>query len=263
MRARSILYHDVVSPGVFNSSGFPGAAAARYKLEQSEFEKHLEAIATAIPDKPGNVLDLLAGPGVQRPFLLTFDDGGASASSCIVGILEQLGWQAHFFVTTNYIGCQGFLSKQQIRALRNHGHIIGSHSCSHPERMAKLGWEQLVWEWDTSRKLLSDILGEEVCVASVPAGDYSPRVAEAASFAGIRVLFNSEPTTRCRFVEGCLVLGRYAIWRGMSPAIAAGLASERLMPRIRQLLSWKLKKVAKSAAGPAYTKMRNLYLGKE
>ncbi len=59
-------------------------------------------------------------------------------------------------------------------------------------------------------------------------------------------------------MEGCLVLGRYAIWQGMSPAIAAGLASERLMPRIRQLLSWKLKKGAKSVAGPAYTKMRNL-----
>ncbi len=263
MRATSILYHDVINPGAFDSSGFTGAGAARYKLDRGEFERHLEAIATAIADKPGNVLDLLEQPRFQWPFLLTFDDGGVSVSTCILDIIAKFDWQAHFFVTTNYIGSPGFLSREQIRAARNAGHVIGSHSCSHPERMSSLGLEQLVREWGTSRKLLSDILGEDVCVASVPGGHYSRKVAEAASFAGIRALFTSEPTVKCHFVGECLVLGRYTIWRGMSPELAAGLASERLTPRLKQLLFWKLKKVVKLVGGPGYTKMRNFLLGEE
>ena len=48
MRARSIMYHDVVEQGDFASSGFPGEAAHLYKLTREEFERHLAAIAAAI-----------------------------------------------------------------------------------------------------------------------------------------------------------------------------------------------------------------------
>src|SRR5262245_47304812 len=51
-----------------------------------------------------------------------------------------------------------------------------------------------------SRELLRDILGESVTVASVPGGYYGRAVAETAAEAGIRVLFNSEPTTRTQTV---------------------------------------------------------------
>ena len=79
-------------------------------------------------------------------------------------------------------------------------------------------------EWRNSRRTLSDILGEDVTVASVPGGYYSNTVALAASAAGIRVLFTSEPTTRCYFVDDCLVIGRYCLRTGTPPATAARLA---------------------------------------
>src|SRR5262249_23924245 len=99
MRAVSLLYHDVVPPGDFECSGFPGGDAAIYKLELSEFEKHLTAIHNVI-DRPATISDFARSNG--PPTLLTFDDGGSSARTCIVDLLDALGWRAHFFVTTNW-----------------------------------------------------------------------------------------------------------------------------------------------------------------
>ena len=261
MRAISILYHDVVSQDRFESSGFPGPDAARYKLRLEEFEEHLMAMARAVSSKPASVLDLLRKTQMQLPLLLTFDDGGSSAAH-IGDMLESLGWRAHFFIPTDYIGARTFLNKEQIRALLRRRHVIGTHSCSHPERMSHCHWEKLVEEWSRSVEVLGSILGEPVRVASVPGGHYSKKVAEAASFAGIKALFNSEPTEKCYYVGECLVLGRYTIQRGMAPKIAAGIASGQRLPRLKQLLFWNLKKVAKVLGGGSYLKTRRFILGK-
>jgi len=259
MRAISLLYHDVVSKDNLDSSGFPGRDAASYKLEFSQFERHLKAIAKVINYKPVSVFDLVRGVNIQFPFLLTFDDGGSSAHNLIADILESFGWYGHFFITVNYIGTSSFMSNYQIRALKEKGHIIGSHSCSHPMRMSFCSWEELLEEWNTSVKILSNILGEQVSVASIPGGYYSKKVAEAASFAGIKALFSSEPTTRCHYVNGCLVLGRYTLRRETPDNIAAGLASGSLSPQLKQLLFWNSKKIFKTLGGGFYLKMRKFF----
>ena len=115
-------------------------------------------------------------------------------------------------------------------------------------------------EWTTSVKVLSELLGEQVIVASVPGGHYSKEVARAASRAGIKVLFNSEPTTRSHQVDGCLVLGRYTIIRGMSPALAARIACGSRASRLRQFVFWNTKKILKLLGGEAYLRVRNLAL---
>jgi len=259
MRAFSLLYHDVVNPGEFDSSGFPDIGARSYKLERDEFERHLNAIARTAKSKPISIFDLLGGAKINLPFLLTFDDGGSSATF-IADILESFGWRGHFFIAVNYIGTPSFLTKKQILALKKRGHVIGTHSCSHPERMSHCSWKELLEEWGTSAKILSGILGEQVSIASLPRGYYSKKVAAAASFVGIKALFTSEPTTRCNYVEECLVLGRYPIQRWTPPEIAAGLASGQLSPRLKQFLFWNFKKIAKSFGREFYSKTRKFFL---
>src|SRR2546421_11759443 len=129
-------------------------------------------------------------------------------------MLERHGLRGHFFVVTDFIGTAPFLNADQIRELRGRGHVVGSHSCSHPERISACGREQLVEEWRRSCAVLSDILGEAVTTASVPGGFYSKAVAEAAAEAGVRLLYTSEPTTRTWTVAGCEVRGRYSVVRG-------------------------------------------------
>jgi peptidoglycan/xylan/chitin deacetylase (PgdA/CDA1 family) len=258
MNVISLLYHDVVEPGFEDESGFPGAAAGRYKLARVAFEEHLRALERSPGRPPLSVTDL-AGHPPPRAWSLTFDDGGASALR-IGEILAQRGWTAHFHVTVGRIGTTGFVDAGDIRAVREMGHIVGSHTCTHPERMSACSWADLVLEWQESVDALGEILGEPVRVASVPGGYYSPKVARAAALAGIEALFTSEPTASIRRIDGCLVFGRYVVKKNVSAATASALASGARLPRYRQLAAWNAIKAAKIAGGTAYPKIRRRLL---
>ncbi len=260
MRVICLLYHDVIEESDWNSSGFTGPGTAKYKLSRREFEAHVESIAKMRHEPPKLAHELKTVIDDTVPFLLTFDDGGESAITAVAGILKELGWSGHFFVTVDQIGKKGFLNTEQIRSLRREGHVIGSHSLSHPMRMSRCSEEELVNEWTSSVKILSEILNEQVDTASVPGGYYSNRVGETAARAGIRVLFNSEPTTAIHNVLGCRVVGRYNISRGMRLGVSGDLVSVHSRERSRQWLYWNFKKLAKTFAGRPYLAARQWLL---
>jgi peptidoglycan/xylan/chitin deacetylase (PgdA/CDA1 family) len=253
-RAISIMYHDVIDSDVA-SSGFTGAGADIYKLDRLEFAGHLDSIRRP-PDVIGRE------QRSRTPLFLTFDDGGVSAHTHIAPMLEERGWRGHFFVTTDRIGQPGFLDASQIRDLSERGHVIGSHSCSHPPRISACSPAELRREWTDSVAALASIVNRDVTVASVPGGFYSAAVGRAAAAAGIQVLFTSEPTTRVGRIGECLLLGRYGIWRGMPPSTSGAIAAGALVPRLRQAAWWSVKKAAKSLPGDPYAKLRRTLLGR-
>lgn len=258
LKVASLLYHDVVEKGRYETSGFQGVGPDRYKLEAAEFEEHLRALAEHVGHPPV-VVDELSREDPSLPWLLTFDDGGASALR-IGDALAEKGWRGYFFVTADFIGAKGFLSAQEIRSLDSMGHLIGSHSCSHPARMARCSWAQLEDEWSRSTSVLADIVGHPVALASIPGGDYGENVARAAAAAGIRRLFTSEPVLTVREVDGCAVFGRFAIVRHAPPERAVALAAARTAPRLRQFASWQAKKAVKAMGGDRYLKLRGFLL---
>jgi hypothetical protein len=246
-------YHDVVRQEDFKSSGFQSPGANIYKVDRADFSKHLEVFRR----NPTRWLFFRK----LRKVVLTFDDGGVSAVA-VAKMIEQCFWRAYFFVPTDRIGCAGFLNETQIRALRKSGHVIGSHSCSHPIRMACCTDEQLDREWSESVRVLERILGERVTTASLPGGYYSRRVAAAAARAGIRTLFISEPVTSTRSVDGCLVVGRFAVQRGTSEQRVASLVAGDLWPRLQCYLFWNCKKLMKAIGGEAWLKLRYFILAR-
>jgi len=260
MRCLAIMYHDVVENGDFESSGFPGEGAHVYKLRREDFECHLDAIRDAVPSGAVSTIAARRQWSSTPPVFLTFDDGGATALHPTADLLERRGWRGHFFVTTGRIGTPGFLSADAVRDLRRRGHIVGSHSASHPTRMSALSRAGLDREWRESIACLSEIAGEPLKVASVPGGYYSREVARSAAAAGIEVLFTSEPTAATAQVDGCLVLGRYVVQRAMGPEWSAGLAAGLRGPRWRQTALWKAKRVAKTLGGGAYLTLRRAIL---
>jgi peptidoglycan/xylan/chitin deacetylase (PgdA/CDA1 family) len=239
MKSIALLYHDVVCHGDFSASGFDRADANIYKMDVQQFRCHLDAVA-----KTG------------RHPLITVDDGGVSALGTIAPLLEERRFFGCFFIATDFIGRRGFLSRDQIRELRRRGHLIGSHSCSHPERISHCSWHQLVDEWKRSADILSGLLEEPVPLASVPGGFYSRRVAKAAAAAGRRILFTSDPTTAVRRVDGCVVLGRFTLQRTSSPERAAAFARGDWLPILQQSLHWNAKKCAKTIGGAAWLRFR-------
>ncbi len=255
MRCTSLLFHDVVPDGHWQSSGFAGADADAYKMDGEEFRGHLNAIAGGLRRTVTTAGEVLPGTVTDHPLLFTFDDGGVSALYT-ADLLEEFGWKGHFFITAGRIGTAGFLDSAQIQELHQRGHVIGSHSFTHPLRMALCSEAQLDDEWQRSGKVLSEILGEPVRVASVPGGLYSRAVASSASKAGIRLLFNSEPVTQSHTVDECLVLGRFGVMRGNAPARSAALVAGDRQLLLREYLFWNTKKLGKRVLGSAWLKAR-------
>src|SRR5690242_4916168 len=225
MKAVTLLYHDVTQAGGAASSGFNSSDADIYKLDAADFERHLEAIAGTHNYPESTVEELLRRAPVRDkiPVLLTFDDGGASALTA-ADMLDRRGWKGHFFITTDFIGSPAFVTRADIRELHSRGHVVGSHSCSHPLRISYLPDNELRLEWQKSVDTLQEILGEKVESASVPGGFYSTRVVEFAARAGIRALFNSEPVVRVSRTSGCAVIGRFGLQRDSPPELAAKFA---------------------------------------
>lgn len=254
MRAYSLAYHDV-------TDGHHGELLGHkslYKLTPADFREHVESIYSR--NAAVETLEHARKWGQLRPAFLTFDDGELGSYLFVADELERKGWRGHFFITTQWIGKRGFMDSTQIRELRTRGHVIGSHSCTHPSRMSHLHWTELMNEWATSRAILSDILAEPVTVASVPDGFYSRKVGEAAAASGMEVLFTSEATSNVSELSGCMILGRYFIQKHTPAAVSGAIAAGERWPRYRQAAGWNFKKALKAVAGESYLTVRRSVL---
>jgi peptidoglycan/xylan/chitin deacetylase (PgdA/CDA1 family) len=244
-------YHDVTdTPG---ESGFQRNGAVAYKIGTTAFARQLDRIAAG-PLAPSLVTGLdLRRPG--RHLLLTFDDGGKSALS-IGDELCRRGWRGHFFITTALIGRRTFLSREEIRYLRDCGHLIGTHSHNHPDIYRELCWEHMVVEWQQSSDILAQLLGESCTTGAVPGGEISRNVLRSAAASGLRHLFTSEPTLRHRAVGGCWILGRFCVKHS---------TSAKEIDRLIQFQGWGGKLLArrlKNAAARSFSPLYRLYVNR-
>lgn len=244
MRTVSLLFHDVFAASP-QESGFRSPAADRYKLSVEQFDAQLDGIAS-----------------VRHPAcLITVDDGGVSYYTCVADRLEARGWRGYCFVPTDMIGRPGFLDAAQIRELDARGHVIGSHSASHPARLSACSSDRIHDEWSRSRQILEDLLGRAVVVGSVPGGYYSRRVARAARDAGLRVLFTSEPATSIRDGDGIDVRGRFTIRQGHPADAARRLLLPAPWARVAAWASWNAKGLVKPLLGPSYMRIADWIQG--
>jgi peptidoglycan/xylan/chitin deacetylase (PgdA/CDA1 family) len=254
VRVRALMYHDVLaSPG--ESSGFEGSGAAVYSVSAERFGEHLDRIEQSVGRPPATV-DAFK---TDDPWMITFDDGGASAVAAGEELARR-GWRGHFFIVTDLVGTPRFVDWDGVRALADQGHAIGSHSRSHPQPISACSWDDLLDEWSHSVQALSEAIGRPVSTGSVPGGYLSPTVARAAAAAGIETLFTSEPVQTLREIDGCLLIGRYAIRRDTDAATAAAAAAGAARPWLSQRASWSLRKAAKRAGGRNYERLRSAML---
>lgn len=262
MKMAALLYHDVVGQPGFQESGFPGGDANAYKFSDAEFAEHMRCVHARTSGRGVDIFAALAGKAGGRDFLLTFDDGGVGAIRYTADILERYDSRGHFFITSDYIGTNGFLGRPEIAELHRRGHVIGSHSRSHPPVISRCTRAELLSEWGDSVRALSDITGAAVTTASVPGGFYSGEVADTAIAAGIRILFTSEPTARVRRRGECSLIGRYSVQRGTTPAAAAALAACDPAATARQAVYWNAKKLLKTAGGRYWLWFRKAVLAR-
>jgi peptidoglycan/xylan/chitin deacetylase (PgdA/CDA1 family) len=248
-------FHDVVE-SLSSARPIAPGHTTNYTVDLRRFREHLSAVRSGVGHRAVCTADYV--DYYRSPVLLTIDDGALSSYTRIAPALEELGWRGHFFITVNWIGTDGFLDEAQIKDLHQRGHLIGSHSCSHPSRMSTLRRCELLREWRNSCMRLQDIVGGPITVASVPGGYYSREVAVTAAECGIRVLFNSTPTVASTFVSGCRILGRYTVRGNTSVSEVGDIAADHAWPRWKQSAIWSAKQAAKRMAGPWYLTLRQV-----
>ena len=254
MAVLGLMYHDVVA-GDRVESGFEGAGADHYKVAVARFERHLDAVAASgrepflvTSDDPGSLL-------------FTFDDGGRSAATEIAPRLERRGWRGHFFVTTERIGTAGFLAPDEVRALHEAGHVVGSHGLTH-RALTALGDDEIRREWTESRAALERLVEAPVTVASVPTGRYSEVVGLLAAEAGYEHVFTSEPWLEPRRLGSARAYGRFAIDARTSPERIGALCSLSRPTLLWIGGGWYVRKAAKAALGPVYDPLRRRVLAR-
>jgi peptidoglycan/xylan/chitin deacetylase (PgdA/CDA1 family) len=237
------MLHDVLPDGhPLDESGFTGPGPDRYKIRQPLFEA-------------------MAGRAHRSGTVLTFDDGGRSALDVVAPVLDEHGLRGRFFIATAQLGTPGFLDRRQVGELAAAGHVVGSHSHTHPERMSALSYQEILTEWRTSIASLEDAIGAPVEQASVPNGFTNQAVVAAAHEAGIRTLFTSTPTRRRRTFRGMDVVGRFAVLAVDTPRAAVGLAADALLPRLQQQARWQALALPKRLLGDRYLEVRSRILG--
>lgn len=234
------MYHDVLNEQ-FPYSGFQKVGALQYTIDSKILD-----------------LQLKLAEGMDN-VQFTFDDGGESFYNVIAKLLENNNRRGIFFISTSYIGSEYFLSKEQIRELDRRGHIIASHSHTHPNKISSLSKEECLYEWKQSKSVLEDILGHNVNVASVPGGAVSDMVIDCMIEAGFHTIYTSEPTQKI-VRKGCAsICGRYGIKKDTTIANFKKILSN---PSYRQkmLVHYYFLKSAKQILGSHYNNIKQTIL---
>lgn len=229
-----LMYHDVYRESVLES-GFQTGGANYYKLDACSFEKQVETLA-----------------GIPTTF--TFDDGGESFYTVIAPILEKNGLKGHFFISTDFIGSNGFLNEDQIKDLLMRGHSIGSHSCSHPSDFRSLTDERRRKEWNDSIIRLNKLLGLNTTEISVPNGFLLEKDLPYLKSLGISTIYTSKIGEDC-MTEGIHITGRLGVTREMSDTYLLNIISGGSAYRRLVIKQWLLS-LAKKILGDKYVQIK-------
>jgi peptidoglycan/xylan/chitin deacetylase (PgdA/CDA1 family) len=133
------------------------------------------------------IVDALPAAGVG----LAFDDGNFSDVEHALGALLERGRNARFFVLAGKLDAEGHLGAEDVEKLHAAGMRIGSHGLHHRDWRA-LADEELSEELVVSRRVLTEVVGEDVAEAACPFGSYDRRVLRALRGAGYRRVYNSD-----------------------------------------------------------------------
>ena len=108
---------------------------------------------------------------------MTFDDGDAD-NYAIGPVLAQYGLRATWYIPTGLVGTPGFMTWDQLEALRVQGNEIGGHSVHHVG-LDTLGPQDLQSEMCDSRQELLD-RGFDAASFAYPFGGYNDSVKDMA-----------------------------------------------------------------------------------
>ena len=168
----------------------------QHTLEQ--FKKSLECYINQsyIFVNIDTALKMIREKSEQKFAVVTFDDVPLDAYEKAVPVLLSMQIPFTFFITTGYIGTEGFMTAAQLKKLDNQELCtIGAHTKSHPMlRKVSNSFEEL----KESKEILERLLGHPVDYLAYPFGrqsSISHKVMKQAEKAGYKCAFGTIAAT--------------------------------------------------------------------
>ena len=126
-------------------------------------------------------------PETGKTLYLTFDAGYENGNTAqILDALKKHGAKATFFLVGDFIQAEPEL----VRRMAEEGHILGNHTCSHPDMSQIAGEEEFRRELEDNEALCREAAGVELSkLYRPPQGKYSRRNLEMAQALGYRTVF--------------------------------------------------------------------------
>lgn len=110
---------------------------------------------------------------INKPVIVTFDDGYEDNNINAYPILKKYGVKATIFLCANFIGKNNYLSIDQINDMKD---IVDfqSHTINH-KNLAEIDEKSMEYEIGESKRALEELLGKKIDVIAYPYGSYSKR----------------------------------------------------------------------------------------
>jgi|HubBroStandDraft_6_1064221.scaffolds.fasta_scaffold37551_2 peptidoglycan/xylan/chitin deacetylase (PgdA/CDA1 family) len=182
-----LMYHAISSPAC---TALPQTSSIEHAVKALDFRAQLDAIVDG-GYSTIKLDDLDRPPSEPKSLLITFDDGHESDFVVAAPELARRNLHAIFFVVWSYLGRAGYLSRDQVLALRADGFEIGSHGLTHT-RLTQISPAEASNELLESKRRLGDLLQEPIAAIALPCGHYNDAVLEAAWTAGYRRVMTSD-----------------------------------------------------------------------
>ncbi len=173
-----LTYHRVVE----------GAPTVFFDVSTTELNQQLQRAKHIWGSNTSpRILNHPGANGQRSGFLITFDDGTVDHFTTAAPILERNGLTGVFFVNTDLIGKEGYLSLAQCRELVARGHAVESHSHEH-KTLVSLSQEELLRQLAESRHRLKEWNLGQWDLLAPPGGYFTPPIMETARRSGYSAL---------------------------------------------------------------------------
>lgn len=110
---------------------------------------------------------------IEKPVILTFDDGYEGNYVNLFPLLKEFNFKATIFMVTDHIGEEDHLTPEQMREMSDSGLVqFGSHTNSHAS-LNELTKKEIIQQCQASKNIISNITGISPYLISYPQGQHN------------------------------------------------------------------------------------------
>lgn len=208
-----LTYHEIFNDSKTNKE--------KHAIHVNEFDRHMRYLVDN-GFRSLNLSDIFSPDNGKdgsntKPIAISFDDGNYSDYCHVFPILRKYNLVGNFFITTDWVAQNGFLSWDNLKEMKDSGMSIQSHSVSH-RFLPNLSNSDLRKELRNSKRTLEERLNVHADLISIPSGFVSKRVIEIGKNEGYKGMCTSVPGMNNLRNEKqyFLVLHRFTITRRTS-----------------------------------------------